>query len=120
MCSGVNKVCASGTKAIILGAQARRPLPPWSIVPFSESPVPLHSIHHPPPQSILSGDADIVVVGGMESMTNAPYYLPKVRGEQVASTFSRHRLLNVDPPAAFCEFPPAGAAGPPDGPFAGR
>ncbi|MBN4065995.1 acetyl-CoA C-acyltransferase [Candidatus Amoebophilus asiaticus] len=49
-CTTVNKVCASGTKAIILGAQ-----------------------------SILLGDNDIVVAGGMESMSNTPYYLDKAR-----------------------------------------
>lgn len=41
----VNKVCASGMKAIMLGAQA-----------------------------IMLGDADIVVAGGMESMSNVPFY----------------------------------------------
>ncbi|TQN71725.1 Acetyl-CoA acetyltransferase IA [Colletotrichum shisoi] len=46
----VNKVCASGMKAIILGAQ-----------------------------TILTGNADIVVAGGTESMTNAPHYLPVLR-----------------------------------------
>lgn len=46
----VNKVCASGMKAIIQGAQ-----------------------------SIMLGDADIIVAGGMESMTNVPYYSPKTR-----------------------------------------
>lgn len=46
----VNKVCASGMKAIALGVQ-----------------------------SILLGDADIVVSGGMESMSNVPYYSPNVR-----------------------------------------
>ncbi|KAI1294574.1 Acetyl-CoA acetyltransferase B, mitochondrial [Halotydeus destructor] len=49
-CTTVNKVCASGTKAIIFGAQ-----------------------------SILLGDNDVVVAGGAESMSNAPYYL--ARGE---------------------------------------
>lgn len=48
--TAVNKVCASGMKAIALGVQ-----------------------------SILLGDADIVVSGGMESMSNAPYYSPNVR-----------------------------------------
>lgn len=47
----INKVCASGMKAVILGAQ-----------------------------TILTGTADIVVAGGAESMTNAPYYIPKARG----------------------------------------
>jgi acetyl-CoA C-acetyltransferase len=49
-CTTVNKVCASGMKAIMLGAQ-----------------------------SILSGDNDVVVAGGMESMSNVPYYLDKAR-----------------------------------------
>lgn len=46
----INKVCASGTKSIMLAAQ-----------------------------SIALGDADIVVAGGMESMSNVPYYLDKAR-----------------------------------------
>lgn len=49
-CTTVNKVCASGMKSIILGAQ-----------------------------TILNGDNDIVVAGGMESMSNIPYYLDKAR-----------------------------------------
>jgi acetyl-CoA C-acetyltransferase len=49
-CTTVNKVCASGMKAIMLGAQ-----------------------------SILLGDNNIVVAGGMESMSNIPYYLEKAR-----------------------------------------
>ncbi|HJV19446.1 MAG TPA: acetyl-CoA C-acyltransferase [Sediminibacterium sp.] len=46
----VNKVCASGMKAIAQGVQ-----------------------------SILLGDSDIVVAGGMESMSNVPYYSPNTR-----------------------------------------
>jgi acetyl-CoA C-acetyltransferase len=46
----VNKVCASGLKAIMLAAQ-----------------------------SISAGTNDIVVAGGMESMSNVPYYLDKAR-----------------------------------------
>lgn len=46
----VNKVCASGMKAIMLGAQ-----------------------------SIQMGQNEIVVAGGMESMSNVPYYLPNNR-----------------------------------------
>jgi acetyl-CoA C-acetyltransferase len=46
----VNKVCASGSKAIMLGAQ-----------------------------SIMMGINDVVVAGGMESMSNVPYYLDKAR-----------------------------------------
>src|SRR5690606_38965799 len=49
-CTLVNKVCASGMKAIMLGAQ-----------------------------SIMLGQNDIVVAGGMESMSNVPYYLLKAR-----------------------------------------
>src|SRR5690606_1885797 len=49
-CTLVNKVCASGMKAIMLGAQ-----------------------------SIMLGHNDVVVAGGMESMTNVPYYLLKAR-----------------------------------------
>ena len=46
----VNKVCASGLKAITLGAEA-----------------------------IMLGEADVVVAGGMECMSSAPYLLPKAR-----------------------------------------
>jgi acetyl-CoA C-acetyltransferase len=46
----VSKVCGSGLQAILLGAK-----------------------------SIIVGDADIVVAGGMESMSNAPYYLMQAR-----------------------------------------
>jgi acetyl-CoA C-acetyltransferase len=49
-CTTVNKVCGSGLKAVMLGAQA-----------------------------IQVGDAEIVVAGGMESMSNAPYLLDKAR-----------------------------------------
>ncbi len=46
----INKVCASGMKAIALAAQ-----------------------------SILLGDAEIIVAGGMESMSNVPFYSPNMR-----------------------------------------
>ncbi|HZH68750.1 MAG TPA: acetyl-CoA C-acyltransferase [Chitinophagales bacterium] len=49
-CTTVNKVCASGMKAIALAAQ-----------------------------SIMLGDSDIVVAGGMESMSKAPFYIPTGR-----------------------------------------
>lgn len=52
-CTTVNKVCASGMKSIMLGAQ-----------------------------SIMLGDNDIVMVGGMESMSNTPYYLDNGRWGQ--------------------------------------
>jgi acetyl-CoA C-acetyltransferase len=46
----INKVCGSGLKAVMLAAQG-----------------------------IATGDIEIAVVGGMESMSNAPYLLPRVR-----------------------------------------
>ncbi len=49
-CTTVNKVCSSGMKAVMFGAQ-----------------------------SIMLGHNDVVVAGGMESMSNIPYYVPKAR-----------------------------------------
>lgn len=49
-CTTINKVCASGMKAVMLAAQ-----------------------------SIALGDQEIVLAGGMESMSNAPFYLPNAR-----------------------------------------
>ena len=49
-CTTINKVCASGMKATMLAAQ-----------------------------SIMLGLADVVVAGGMESMSNIPFYVPKAR-----------------------------------------
>ncbi len=50
ICTTINKVCASGMKSIALAAQ-----------------------------TIQAGDADIIVAGGMESMSNIPYYVPSLR-----------------------------------------
>jgi len=49
-CTTLNKVCASGMKAVIMAAQ-----------------------------SIKAGDNDIVVAGGMENMSMVPYYMDKAR-----------------------------------------
>lgn len=49
-CTTVNKVCSSGMKTAMIGAQ-----------------------------SIMLGQADVVVTGGTESMSNIPYYIPKAR-----------------------------------------
>ena len=49
-CTTINKVCASGMKAIMIGAQ-----------------------------SILCGDADVVVAGGMENMSQVPFYSENLR-----------------------------------------
>jgi len=50
VCTTVNKVCASSVKALIFGAQ-----------------------------TIITGNASIVVAGGAESMSNCPHYLPNMR-----------------------------------------
>lgn len=49
-CTTINKVCSSGMKAVMFAAQ-----------------------------SIMTGQNDLVVAGGMESMSNVPYYVPKAR-----------------------------------------
>lgn len=49
-CTTVNKVCSSGIKTVMIGAQA-----------------------------IMTGQQDVVVAGGMESMSNVPYYVPSAR-----------------------------------------
>lgn len=49
-CMTINKVCGSGLKSVMLAAQA-----------------------------IMLGDADVVIAGGMENMSQAPYYLEKAR-----------------------------------------
>ncbi len=51
-CTTVNKVCASGMKSIMNAAQ-----------------------------SIMLGDAEVVVAGGMENMSAAPFYSPRYVGE---------------------------------------
>ena len=62
----VNKVCASGLKAIILGAEA-----------------------------IMLGEADVVVAGGMESMSCAPYVLPKARWGYRMDVGARGELIDL-------------------------
>ena len=49
-CTTINKVCSSGMKSVMFAAQA-----------------------------IQLGQADIIVAGGMESMSNIPYYVPRLR-----------------------------------------
>jgi acetyl-CoA C-acetyltransferase len=49
-CTTINKVCASGMKAVMIGAQ-----------------------------SIMCGDADVVVAGGMENMSQVPFYSENMR-----------------------------------------
>ncbi|OOB83761.1 acetyl-CoA acetyltransferase [Flavobacterium columnare] len=56
-CTTVNKVCASGMKAVMMGAQA-----------------------------IMCGDADIIVVGGMENMSLIPHYVHMRNGVKFGPT----------------------------------
>ena len=69
----INKVCGSGLKAVMLAAQG-----------------------------IATGDIDVAVAGGMESMSNAPYLLPRVReglrmgnGTVVDSMIARRPVVRV-------------------------
>ena len=57
VCTTVNKVCASGMKSIMMGAQA-----------------------------IMAGDAEIVVAGGMESMSSIPHYVHMRNGVKFGPT----------------------------------
>jgi acetyl-CoA C-acetyltransferase len=50
-CTTINKMCGSGMKAVMMAHDA-----------------------------LVAGHGDVIVAGGMESMTNAPYLLPKARG----------------------------------------
>lgn len=71
-CTTVNKVCASGMKSIMFGAQ-----------------------------SIMLGLSDVIVAGGMESMSNIPHYLPKARwgykfgGAEVVDGLQKDGLLDA-------------------------
>lgn len=62
----VNKVCASGLKAILLGAEA-----------------------------IMLGEAEVVVAGGMENMSYAPYILPKARWGYRMDVTSKGELIDL-------------------------
>jgi acetyl-CoA C-acetyltransferase len=62
----INKVCGSGLKAVMLAAQG-----------------------------IATGDIDVAVAGGMESMSNAPYLLPRVReGLRMGNTEIVDSMIN--------------------------
>ena len=71
-CTTVNKVCSSGMKTVMMGAQ-----------------------------SIMCGHNDIVVAGGMESMSNIPYYVPTARwgskfgGVQMVDGLQRDGLVDA-------------------------
>src|SRR5260221_1288673 len=62
----VNKVCGSGLKAIMMAAQG-----------------------------VQLGDTEVVVAGGMESMSNAPYLMPKAReGYRLGNRTPLHPAIN--------------------------
>lgn len=64
-CTTINKVCASGMKAVMLAAN-----------------------------QILSGESEVVVAGGMESMSNVPFYLPNQRfGNKLGHTQALDGIL---------------------------
>ncbi len=71
-CTTVNKVCASGMKSVMFAAQA-----------------------------IMLGHLDLAVAGGMESMSNIPYYIPKARfgykfgGGEIIDGLEKDGLRNV-------------------------
>ena len=47
-------------------------------------------------QAIIAGDAEVVVAGGMESMSNVPYYLPKARtGYRMGNGTIIHIILDI-------------------------
>ncbi len=80
-CTTLNKVCGSGMKALMIGTDA-----------------------------IKAGSADIVIAGGMESMTNAPYLLQKARfgyrfgHSEVLDHMALDGLQNADDRKAMGEF----------------
>ena len=71
-CTTVNKVCSSGMKSVMFGAQ-----------------------------SIALGQADIIVTGGMESMSNVPFYVPKMRwgskfgGSEIVDGLQKDGLIDA-------------------------
>ena len=66
-CTTVNKVCASGMKAVMMGAQ-----------------------------SILAGDNDVVVAGGMENMSQVPHYIKNSRNGFKLGDFKAQDGLVLD------------------------
>lgn len=73
ICTGVNKVCSSGIKSIVFAAQ-----------------------------SIALGSADVIVAGGMESMSLAPFLLPNYRSGQLMGDGVLHDSIMFD--GLMCPF----------------
>lgn len=63
-CTTINKVCSSGMKAIMIGAQ-----------------------------SIMTGDNDVVIAGGMENMSSVPHYLDGRKGQKLGDLKMKDGLL---------------------------
>lgn len=86
-CTTVNKVCSSGLKAIMIGAQ-----------------------------QIMVGHGDIIVAGGMENMSQIPFYLPKARfgykygGGQLVDGLEKDGLQDVYDQCAMGKFADSAAA----------
>ncbi|MCP4427637.1 MAG: acetyl-CoA C-acyltransferase, partial [Chloroflexi bacterium] len=80
--AAVNKVCGSGLKAVMTAANA-----------------------------IVAGEADVFVAGGMESMSNAPYLLPKARqGLRFGDAKVQDSLMNDGLWCSFQQWPMGNAA----------
>jgi acetyl-CoA C-acetyltransferase len=81
-CMTINKVCGSGLKSVMLAAQA-----------------------------VILGDAEVVVAGGMESMSNAPYMLAKAReGYRVGNGEVEDAIMRDGLVDAYDNFPMGNAA----------
>lgn len=77
VCTTVNKVCASGLKTIMLAAN-----------------------------EIRLGQADVIVAGGMESMSNIPYYLPTLRnGARIGDSPALDGLMRDGLTDAYGKYP---------------
>jgi acetyl-CoA C-acetyltransferase len=81
-CMTINKVCGSGLKSVMLAAQA-----------------------------VILGDAEVVVAGGMESMSNAPYLLAKAReGYRVGNGEIQDAIMRDGLVDVYDNFPMGNAA----------
>lgn len=81
-CTTINKVCASGMKSIMLGTQ-----------------------------SVMLGDNEVVVVGGMESMSNVPFYMDALRwGHKYGNTTATDGLAKDGLTDVYHNYPMGSAA----------
>jgi acetyl-CoA C-acetyltransferase len=73
ICTTVNKVCASGMKAIMMASQ-----------------------------SLMCGHQDVMIAGGMESMSNVPYYLARGLNETDFFFFRRYTFWKYSIRRWYC------------------